>query len=43
MGEMKGRPFIDLLRRQAGTGVPSSVKPYHLAAFIRPLAAPAAE
>jgi hypothetical protein len=34
---------IDLLRRQAGTGVPLSVKPYHLGGFTRPFAAQAAE
>jgi hypothetical protein len=34
---------VDLLRRQAGAGVPLSVKPYHLGGFTRALAASAAE
>jgi biotin carboxylase len=30
-----GSAVIDLLRRQAGAGVPLSVKPYHLGGFTR--------
>jgi biotin carboxylase len=30
-----GSVVIDLLRRQAGAGVPLSVKPYHLGGFTR--------
>jgi biotin carboxylase len=30
-----GSTVIDLLRRQAGAGVPLSVKPYHLGGFTR--------
>ena len=28
--------IVEMLRRQAGTGVPLSIKPHHLGGFIRP-------
>ena len=30
------KAIVEMLRRQAGTGVPLSIKPHHLGGFIRP-------
>ena len=31
-----GKAIVEMLRRQAGAGVPLSIKPHHLGGFIRP-------
>jgi hypothetical protein len=31
-----GNAVVEMLRRQAGAGVPLSIKPHHLGGFIRP-------
>jgi hypothetical protein len=30
------KAIVEMLRRQAGAGVPLSIKPHHLGGFIRP-------